>query len=118
MNVKLDENVPAGLASLLEKHGHDVVTVPQQGLAGQPDATIWEATQGETRFLITTDLHFADIRRFPPGSHEGILVLRPARQGRRAIHALLQAVVAQQSLDMFRQCIVIADEGRIRVRRP
>ena len=63
MNVKLDENVPAGLASLLEKHGHDVVTVPQQGLAGQPDAPIWEATQGETRFLITMDLDFADIRR-------------------------------------------------------
>ncbi|MFQ5906706.1 MAG: DUF5615 family PIN-like protein [bacterium] len=103
---------------MLSRYGHDAVTVPQQGLAGRSDAVIWEAAQRESRFLITMDLDFADIRRFPPGTHEGILVLRPSRQGRKAIRALFQAVLAQHSLDSFRGCIVIADEWRIRVRKP
>jgi len=118
MKVKLDENIPVGLVDILNRYGHDAVTVPQQGLAGQPDTVIWDAAQHENRFLITMDLDFADIRHFPPGTHEGILVLRPTRQGRRAILALFQAVLAQHHLDSFKKCIVIADEWRIRVRKP
>ena len=118
MKVKLDENMPAGLVGTLSRYGHDTVTVPQQGLAGESDAAIWEAAQRESRFLITMDLDFADIRHFPPGTHEGILVLRLSRQGRKAIRELLQAVLAQHPLESFKGCIVIADERRIRVRRP
>ena len=117
MKVKLDENMPAGLVGILSRYGHDAVTVPQE-LAGQFDAVIWEAAQREGRFLITMDLDFADIRRFPPGAHEGILILRLSRQGRRAIWTLFQAILVQQPLDSFKGCIVIADERRIRVRKP
>lgn len=118
MKVKLDENMPAGLVGILNRYRHDAVTVPQQGLAGQSDAVIWEAAQRESRFLITMDLDFADIRRFPPGTHEGILILRLSRQGRRAIRALFRRILAQHSLDSFKGCIVIADEWRVRVRKP
>jgi len=118
MKVKLDENMPAGLVDILSRYGHDAVTVPQQELAGQSDAVIWEAAQREGRFLITMDLDFADIRHFPPGTHEGILVLRLSRQGREAIRNLFQAILAQHPLESFKGCIVIADERRIRVRRP
>lgn len=62
MKVKLDENMPAGLVSILKRYGYDAVTVPQQGLTGQSDATIWEPAQRESQFLITMDLDFADIR--------------------------------------------------------
>jgi predicted nuclease of predicted toxin-antitoxin system len=118
MKVKFDENIPAGLVSILSRYGHDAVTVPQQELAGQSDAVIWEAAQRERRFLITMDMDFADIRRFPPGTHEGILVLRLTRQGRKAIRDLFQAVLVQHPLESFKGCIVIADERRIRVRKP
>jgi|YNPBryunderm2012_1023409.scaffolds.fasta_scaffold18297_3 predicted nuclease of predicted toxin-antitoxin system len=118
MKVKLDENIPAGLVDVLNQYGHDTVTVPQEQLAGQPDKLIWEVAQREKRFLVTLDLDFADGRQFPPGTHEGILVLRPSRQGRKAIRALLQAVLAQQPLESFRGCLVVADERNIRLRRP
>jgi len=118
MRVKLDENMPAGLIGILSQYGHEATTVPQQELAGQSDATIWEAAQREGRFLITMDLDFADIRHFLPGTHEGILILRLARQGRRAIRTVFQAVLAQCPLDSFKGCIVIVNEHRIRVRKP
>jgi predicted nuclease of predicted toxin-antitoxin system len=118
MKVKLDENMPTGLVGILNRYGHNAATVPQQGLAGQSDAVIWEAAQRESRFLITMDLDFADIRRFPPGTHGGILVLRLSRQGRRAILNLFQALLDQQPLGSFERCIVIASERGIRVRMP
>jgi predicted nuclease of predicted toxin-antitoxin system len=117
MRVKLDENVPTGLSTVLRESGHETTTVPQQGLAGQSDAVIWDAAQRENRLLVTLDLDFADIRSLPPGSHQGVIVRRPSRQGRRAIRELLQALLAQHDLDTFKGSLVIAEEHRIRVRR-
>lgn len=76
MKVKLDENLPARLVRLLAELGHDADTVPQEGLAGRPDADIWVAAQTAARFLITQDLDFSDIRRFAPGTHQGLLLVR------------------------------------------
>ncbi|MEX5217147.1 MAG: DUF5615 family PIN-like protein [Nitrospira sp.] len=71
MKLKLDENLPAQLHSILHKLAHDVDTVPHEGLAGRDDVTVWTAAQDAGRFLITQDLDFADIRRYAPGSHQG-----------------------------------------------
>ena len=37
LKIKLDENSPASLAGTLHALGHDVDTVPEEGLAGFPD---------------------------------------------------------------------------------
>jgi predicted nuclease of predicted toxin-antitoxin system len=42
----------------------------------RPDEEIWAAAQKESRFLITQDLDFSDERKFSPGSHCGLLLLR------------------------------------------
>ena len=62
MRIKLDENLPARLAHVLRDLGHEVDTVPAEGLAGCPDEVIWQASKRESRFLITQDLDFSDIR--------------------------------------------------------
>lgn len=76
MKIKLDENLPLGLAVALRSLGHKVHTTMEEGLVGKSDAEIWSVTQREERFLITQDLDFADLRRFAPGSHHGILLVR------------------------------------------
>ncbi len=53
MKIKLDENLPHRLATLLKKFGHDVHTLHEEGLTGHADAEVWEAAQKESRFLIT-----------------------------------------------------------------
>jgi predicted nuclease of predicted toxin-antitoxin system len=42
----------------------------------EADCEVWEAAQRDERFLITQDLDFSDVRRFVPGSHRGILLVR------------------------------------------
>lgn len=83
MNIKLDENLPAELARNLKELGHEVHTVQDEGLVGKADRDIWEAAQRERRFLVTQDLDFSDSRRFLPGSHSGILLVRLRSPGRR-----------------------------------
>jgi predicted nuclease of predicted toxin-antitoxin system len=41
MKIKLDENLPVRSVPLLESLGHQVDTVADQGLTGQPDANVW-----------------------------------------------------------------------------
>jgi predicted nuclease of predicted toxin-antitoxin system len=73
---KLDENVHRDVLEPLASQGHDVATIPDQGLAGQPDNAIAKAVQAEGRCLITSDLDFADPRRYPPRWYSGLVVLR------------------------------------------
>jgi predicted nuclease of predicted toxin-antitoxin system len=44
MKIKLDENLPNSLASLLHDLGHDVHTTSHEGLNGRPDQEIWGAS--------------------------------------------------------------------------
>ena len=76
MKFKLDENMPADLAAMLQKEGHDVADVAGEGLAGEDDLPVLRAAAKEDRILVTFDLDFADIRQYPPGTHAGIIVFR------------------------------------------
>ncbi len=74
--IKLDENLPSRLVSSLTQLGHDVVTVPAEGLVGNDDEIVWRAAQADRRFLVTQDLDFSDVRRYAPGTHHGLLLFR------------------------------------------
>jgi len=76
VNIKLDENLPTRLGPALAELGHEIRTVPEEGLSGRDDSAAWLAAQSESRFLITQDMDFSDRRRFAPGTHHGILLVR------------------------------------------
>jgi len=118
MKIKLDENMPARLASRLGLLGHEVKTVRDEGLDGQLDATIWQVAHSEGRFLVTQDADFSDIRRFVPGSHYGILLIRLHIPKRRALIRRVEDLFRQEDVSRWSRCIVSATESRVRVRRP
>lgn len=76
MKVKLDENLPPAATEALRFQGHEVDTVLDEGLGGKDDVSVWAAAQQEGRFFVTQDLDFSDARRFVPGTHHGIMVVR------------------------------------------
>ena len=77
MKFKLDENLGSRTASLIADAGHDVETVSGEKLNGADDVRLYEVCASEDRCLITLDLDFADVLRFPPRMGAGIAVLRP-----------------------------------------
>ena len=118
MLTKLDENLGRSHVELLRKAGHEAHRVYEEGLSGQPDWAVWQRVCAEGRFFITLDLDFADVRRYQPGSHHGILLLRTRSRGRRAVLHVLQRVLNEQQLDDLSGCLAVADEAYTRIRRP
>jgi predicted nuclease of predicted toxin-antitoxin system len=118
VKVKLDEHLPPSASAVLDKAGNDVHTVIAEGLGGQSYAVVFHAAQDEERLLVTLDRGFADVRSYPPGSHRGILVLRPLDQQPLAICEMRHGVVTKWSLEQFVGCNVIVSEHAIRIRRP
>ena len=116
MKIKLDENLPARLVPALRKYGHDVHTVPEEQLSGKPDQDIWQAACQESRFLITQDLDFSDTRKFTPGTHSGLLLLRLREPGAQALINAVLAVAAE--IDDWGACFVVLTDNKLRIKRP
>ena len=79
MKFKLDENLGSRTAELITAKGHEVHTVSDEKLHGAGDRSLFEICASEERCLITLDLDFADVVRFPPHEGAGVAVLRPSR---------------------------------------
>jgi len=118
VRIKLDENLPARLAGYLEGLGHETDTVPDEGLTGADDARVWDATQQEHRFFITQDLDFSDLRRYAPGSHHGLLLVRLRDPGREALYLRVRSLFDEEQVEDWVGCFVVVTEHKIRIRRP
>lgn len=103
MKVKLDENLPERLVSILQRLGHDVDTVTKEGLRGATDDRLWPEVQKVARFLITKDLGFSDERRYPPGQHCGIFVVRLSDDRSHAVANRLGSVFSVEQVATWRR---------------
>lgn len=118
MKLKLDENLPESLLESLCALGHDTDNVRVEGLAGQADGTVWQAAQADGRFLVTQDLDFSDLRKFAPGTHAGLLLLRLRLPGRTALSRRLLEVFQTEPLAGWARCFVLVTDRKIRVHQP
>jgi len=118
VKIKLDENIPAGLIESLSNLGHDVDSVPLEGMEGEADDVVWRATTKENRFFITQDLDFSDIRKYQPGKHPGVLVVRLRQPGRTALIRCIVDVFRNEDVPKLTGCFVVLTERKLRVRRP
>jgi len=117
MRIKVDEDLPQAAVRMLRDRGYDAVGTVEQGMGGWKDPALWQAVQAEGRFLITADKGFADIRSHAPGTHAGILLLRPAWDGIRPILELLERVLDNYDLETLAQAVTVATPRSIRIRR-
>lgn len=118
MKLKLDENLPAALVPALRRRGHDVDTVATEKLVGARDERVWAAAQAGGRLLITQDLDFSDRRRYRPGTHAGVIIVRLSEPGRRALLQRIDALFATEAVDAWHGCFVVVTEHKIRVTPP
>ena len=118
VRVKLDENLGQSHAELLRQAGYSADRVTDEGLSGALDPAVWQHVVTEGRFFITLDLDFADVRQFPPGTHPGLLLIRPRSNSRSAVGEILERVLRDYPLDTLWGCFVVADPSHTRIRRP
>lgn len=118
MKLKLDENLSRHLKPLLAASGHDVSTAEDEGLLSQPDPVIAKAAASEARMLLTLDVEFGDLRKYPPGSHPGVVLFRPQTLGPLSVNRFVVGFVNAGPLTDYQGCVVVVEPGRVRVRRP
>jgi predicted nuclease of predicted toxin-antitoxin system len=117
VKLKLDENLPRRLVDFLATLGHDVDTVPEERLAGRDDGVVWNAAQEAGRFLITQDLDFSDARKYAPGTHHGLLLVRLNQPGREALFERVSSLFAFEDVESWKGALVSATARKVRVKR-
>ncbi len=118
MRLKLDENLPESLRVELSALGHDVDTVRGEALVGREDPEVWKGAQLARRVLVTQDLDFSDIRRFAPGTHHGLVLVRLRSPGRSALARRIREVFATEALALWARCFVLVTDVKVRVHSP
>jgi predicted nuclease of predicted toxin-antitoxin system len=115
MRLKLDENIDARLAVVLRGAGHDAVTVREQDLQGTNDIDLYRICVSETRALVTLDLDFSYILRYPPESTPGLIVLRGPDDLFSTVRILIETFIdALKNEDPLNQ-LWIVEPGRVRM---
>ena len=117
MRIKVDEDLPQAAVEMLRERGYEAANVVEQGMGGLKDPALWETVQAEQRFLVTADKGFADIRVYAPGTHAGVLLLRPDQDGIRPVMQLLQQVLAGYDLSALAGGVTVVTARGIRIRR-
>lgn len=116
MKVKLDENFGTRTQKIFRDAGHETHTVYDEQLQGCSDVKLFEICGAEHRCLVTLDLDFSDVTRFPPEKAGGIAVIRVPKNPslellEKLIRQFLQALL-QMSIE---KKLWIIEPGRIRI---
>jgi predicted nuclease of predicted toxin-antitoxin system len=118
LKLKLDENLSTQAARLLRNDSHDVSTVREQQLEGQPDQMIYDVCAREGRALVTLDRGIGQLQRFSEGGGPGVAVLdlgdRPTHQAMLERVRQLAVLMEQHSLE---GALWIVEPHRVRIHR-
>jgi predicted nuclease of predicted toxin-antitoxin system len=117
VRIKVDEDLPKAAVQMLRDQGYEAASVVEQGMGGLKDPPLWQAVQTEQRFLVTADKGFADIRFYAPGSHAGVLLLRPDQDGIRPVIELLERVLSSYDLEALAKTVTVVTPRGVRIRR-
>ena len=118
MKLKLDENLSRHLKAILVRLRHDVTTAAEQNLLSRPDTEVARTAFGEGRMLLTLDLEFADLRKYPPGSHPGVILFRPRSLSPLSVNKFIADFVGSTDLNRLAACVAVVDPVHVRVRSP
>lgn len=116
MKVKLDENMPEAMLELLREDKHDVMTAVQEMLQGAKDEDVLVIATREDRLLMTFDVDFADIRKYPPGSHAGVVVFRLRDQRWQSLEPPARGLLRSGTLNRLHGGLAVVTETRVRLR--
>lgn len=114
----IDEDVSRSTGKVLKDHGYEVKDIRDYGLRGAEDEEVYQSAQNNQAVVVTSDMDFGNILRFPIGSHFGIVILRfPNEVSTKEINRQLVKSIKALTDDDFKGNLVIIEPGRVRIRK-
>ena len=115
LKVIVDEDMPRSTAELFQSMGFATLDIRDVGLRGRSDAEIFAFAQREHAVIVTGDMGFGNILRYPLGSHAGIIIVHyPNEVSNSEINSKIRAAVSSLSEAEIRGSLLILEPGRIR----
>ncbi|MBI3049546.1 MAG: DUF5615 family PIN-like protein [Acidobacteria bacterium] len=113
--VKLDENVPDSVGTILREAGHDVALARDEQLAGVPDDQLLTAAVGEGRVLVSFDRGFANVIQHPPGATAGVVVIRLGEQTLPRVRQVAVTLAGLLTTERVAGRLWVLNESRLRI---
>ena len=118
IRLKLDENFPPDTVHIFREHDIDASSVYEQDMCGYPDTEVFKICKDEKRALITFDLDFANIIRYPASETNGVIIVRSKKKINleeitHICHKLVQLLLQND----LKGKLFIVEDTKIRVRK-
>ena len=114
----VDESLPYALAESLSNSGHEATHAYDAGLRGANDEDVYREAERRGVLMLTRDLDFADIRRFPGGVGVVVVRIRGQTRGMDLVHRVVSLLVEfRGEIEALGGQLLILEPGRIRIRR-
>jgi predicted nuclease of predicted toxin-antitoxin system len=113
--VKLDENVPDSVGTMLRQAGHDVALAREQRLVGVSDDRLLTVAASEGRVLISFDRGFTNVIQHPPEATPGIVVIRLRDQTLPRIRRVATKIGDLLTTEPILGRLWVVDESRLRI---
>ena len=120
MRFLIDANLPRAAILACQKFGHQVEFARDIGLAAASDEQIAARANQSSAVLLTRDMDFADVRRYPPDQYPGIIVLRlpDTAVALEIVRVLERFLMVPEFLEALAGRLAIVEVDRVRFRPP
>jgi predicted nuclease of predicted toxin-antitoxin system len=116
MRLPTDQDIFGVTVRFLVGLSHDVAMGAQVGMSRASDSELLQAAHAENRILITRDRDYGGLV-FAKSLPAGVIYLRMLPATVNAVHAELARVLNSYSEAELRQCFIVVEPGRHRLRR-
>ncbi len=114
----IDEDMPRSTGKILKDNGNDVKDIQDYGLRGASDDEVYQFAQSNQAVLITGDMGFGNILRFPTGSHFGIVIINfPNTMTTYEINRQLLERFKDSAESDFKGNLIIIEPSKGRIRK-
>ena len=93
-----------------------MMSFADKNLLSQPDTEIARTAKSEQRMLLTLDVEFADLRKYPPGLHPEVILFRPLSLSLLSIIAFITGFVRRTDQEKLDACVAVVDPVHVRFR--
>jgi len=93
------------------------LTVQEAGYSGIKNGELIGLANNKKRVLISRDMHFSNILKFPPKNHYGIIVLKITVINVNKVHANLLNILEEYTNKKIERSLFIVDHNKFRIRK-
>ena len=118
MQLLVDEDLPRSLVRELQQAGIVALHVLDLGRRGRSDDEILLLARSKDLALVTGDVGFGNLLRYPLNSHSGIVVARfPNELPTEITNPAIVRAILELTSEEVHGSLVIIEPGRVRIRR-